>query len=303
MTDYAYDAASCCVGMYALGVSLFTGKERDAESGNDYFGARYYASSMGRFMSPDPSGLYYADLTNPQSFNLYSYALNNPLRFIDPTGLYCTYFKNDFGNPNDVESVDNNSSFGECSQTGGQWTEVSSIQVNANDNNSLTTTSTSINTQLPQVQPQTQAPTVVQGQLPSSQTVTCVGIGRGLQGNPAYVNHTPSGGAFAAWGVHPSGGTAAVIPSQFNYSSTSSMAPAIGQIGGSIGTNNFTSVSDVIGGQSPISGVPVRDALQQLNPGKLIVEIPGGSDVGSNALVNIVVPRSQGCPAGTVEAK
>jgi RHS repeat-associated protein len=32
----------------------FTGKERDTESGNDYFGARYYASSMGRFMSPDP---------------------------------------------------------------------------------------------------------------------------------------------------------------------------------------------------------------------------------------------------------
>jgi RHS repeat-associated protein len=31
----------------------FTGKERDTESGNDYFGARYYASSMGRFMSPD----------------------------------------------------------------------------------------------------------------------------------------------------------------------------------------------------------------------------------------------------------
>ena len=34
----------------------FTGKERDSESGNDYFGARYYGSSMGRFMSPDPSG-------------------------------------------------------------------------------------------------------------------------------------------------------------------------------------------------------------------------------------------------------
>jgi RHS repeat-associated protein len=32
---------------------VFTGKERDAESGNDYFGARYYSSSMGRFMSPD----------------------------------------------------------------------------------------------------------------------------------------------------------------------------------------------------------------------------------------------------------
>jgi RHS repeat-associated protein len=67
----------------------FTGKERDTESGNDYFGARYYASSMGRMLSPDPSQLFYADPTNPQSLNLYSYAQNNPLKNIDPTGLDC----------------------------------------------------------------------------------------------------------------------------------------------------------------------------------------------------------------------
>jgi RHS repeat-associated protein len=46
--------------------SRFTGKERDTESGNDYFGARYYASSMGRFMSPDwdskPQAVPYASL-------------------------------------------------------------------------------------------------------------------------------------------------------------------------------------------------------------------------------------------------
>jgi len=63
----------------------FTGKERDAESGNDYFGARYYASSMGRFMSPDKP---FADQHsgNPQSWNLYSYTRNNPLRFVDDDG-------------------------------------------------------------------------------------------------------------------------------------------------------------------------------------------------------------------------
>jgi RHS repeat-associated protein len=55
--------------------SLFTGKERDAESGNDYFDARYYGSSMGRFMSPDPSGLLAQHPENPQSWNLYVYAL------------------------------------------------------------------------------------------------------------------------------------------------------------------------------------------------------------------------------------
>jgi RHS repeat-associated protein len=66
-------------------VSQFTGKERDSESGNDYFGARYYSSAMGRFMSPD-----YDDgprpTNNPQRLNLYAYALNNPLRFIDEDG-------------------------------------------------------------------------------------------------------------------------------------------------------------------------------------------------------------------------
>jgi RHS repeat-associated protein len=68
----------------------FTGKERDSESGNDYFGARYYASSLGRFMSPDWSAkedpVPYAQLEDPQSLNLYSYVRNNPLARTDPDG-------------------------------------------------------------------------------------------------------------------------------------------------------------------------------------------------------------------------
>jgi RHS repeat-associated protein len=68
----------------------FTGKERDQESGNDYFGARYYASAMGRFMSPDsdtlPDDVPYADFNNPQSLNLYSYVRNNPLSQTDADG-------------------------------------------------------------------------------------------------------------------------------------------------------------------------------------------------------------------------
>jgi RHS repeat-associated protein len=65
--------------------SRYTGKERDAESGLDNFGARYYGSSMGRFMSPDPMG---GSLLNPQSLNRYAYVLNNPLTNTDPTGMY-----------------------------------------------------------------------------------------------------------------------------------------------------------------------------------------------------------------------
>jgi RHS repeat-associated protein len=64
---------------------LFTGKERDTESGNDYFGARYFASSMGRFLSPDPGPYIWND---PQTLNRYAYSRNNPLKFIDPNGQY-----------------------------------------------------------------------------------------------------------------------------------------------------------------------------------------------------------------------
>jgi RHS repeat-associated protein len=64
----------------------FTGKERDTESGLDYMEARYYGSSMGRFMSPDPI-LSSAHDDDPQTWNKYAYARNNPLRYSDPTGL------------------------------------------------------------------------------------------------------------------------------------------------------------------------------------------------------------------------
>jgi RHS repeat-associated protein len=64
--------------------SLFTGKERDSESNLDNFEARYMASSLGRFMSPDAGAF---QPLNPQSFNRYAYTLNNPLRLIDPDGM------------------------------------------------------------------------------------------------------------------------------------------------------------------------------------------------------------------------
>jgi RHS repeat-associated protein len=70
--------------------TVSTGKERDAESGNDYFGARYYASTMGRFLSPDWSAkeepVPYAKLDDPQTLNLYSYVQNNPLSRVDKDG-------------------------------------------------------------------------------------------------------------------------------------------------------------------------------------------------------------------------
>jgi RHS repeat-associated protein len=67
----------------------FTGHERDNETGLDYAQARYYSSSQGRFTSIDPlreSG----KPSLPQSWNRFSYVLNNPLCLVDPNGLSAT---------------------------------------------------------------------------------------------------------------------------------------------------------------------------------------------------------------------
>lgn len=84
-TDSSTTALHVCAFAYR-----FTGKERDAESGLDYFGARYYASAAGRFMTSDwsatPSAVPYADLADPQTLNLYSYVHDNPFSRADPDG-------------------------------------------------------------------------------------------------------------------------------------------------------------------------------------------------------------------------
>ena len=83
--------STTALGLQSLAVenrvrSRCTGKERDSESGLDNFGARYDASSLGRYMTPDPL-MASAHASNPQTWNRYSYALNNPLRYVDPTGM------------------------------------------------------------------------------------------------------------------------------------------------------------------------------------------------------------------------
>jgi RHS repeat-associated protein len=68
----------------------FAGRERDQETSFDYFGARYFSSGFGRFTSPDePSN----DQSpgDSQSWNLYTYARNNPFRFFDPDGTTCVH--------------------------------------------------------------------------------------------------------------------------------------------------------------------------------------------------------------------
>ena len=66
----------------------YTGRELDPDTGLYYMRARYYDAELGRFISQDPVvGL----KDQPQSFNRYAYAFNNPVSKIDPTGTFGTW--------------------------------------------------------------------------------------------------------------------------------------------------------------------------------------------------------------------
>ena len=74
----------------------FIGKEKDDETGLEYFGARYMNNKAGRFISPDAVGPVDPRtsrtneklLLNPQRLNKYAYGLNNPYRYVDSDGNF-----------------------------------------------------------------------------------------------------------------------------------------------------------------------------------------------------------------------
>ena len=85
---YEKDVTTTCSQNYK-----FEGKERDTETGDDDFGARYYTFRLGRWLSADwssvPAPVPYANLTNPQTLNLYAMVSDNPESFVDLTGHGC----------------------------------------------------------------------------------------------------------------------------------------------------------------------------------------------------------------------
>jgi RHS repeat-associated protein len=76
----------------------FEGKERDTETGNDDFGARYYSNRFGRWLSADwssvPVAVPYANLANPQTLNLYSMVADDPESFADLDGHFLSHGMN-----------------------------------------------------------------------------------------------------------------------------------------------------------------------------------------------------------------
>lgn len=91
----------------------FTGRERDTDSGLDNLLARYSSSTVGRFMSADKFG---GLMSEPQSLNRYAYVINNPLKFVDPSGYWhCVW---DDGSADDTQA-NGGASYQECADQGG----------------------------------------------------------------------------------------------------------------------------------------------------------------------------------------
>ena len=80
--DNCAHACGCAGSRYPF----LTAKERDVETGLDYFEARYYSSTQGRFTSADPIFIKSDRVIDPQRLNLYAYVRNNPLVYVDPDG-------------------------------------------------------------------------------------------------------------------------------------------------------------------------------------------------------------------------
>jgi RHS repeat-associated protein len=92
LVTYAYDVFGAIRSQsdFSANYHLFTGEQRDAESGFDFLRARYYDPAVGRFLSGDALG------------GGYVYGLNNPANMADPTGLIATFYCNAYGETPDV---------------------------------------------------------------------------------------------------------------------------------------------------------------------------------------------------------
>lgn len=133
-------------------------------------------------------------------------------------------------------------------------------------------------------------------------TIHCSGTTRVLQGNSAQIGH-PGGWSGSSVGpINVTGNGAAIIPSQWGVTNKGPFRQYLNQISGAFPSagGGFQGVSEIIGG-APVSAypnLPVQQGLMAMFPGNLILELPGGKDLGVTG-VTLTVPSAVGCPAGT----
>ena len=123
----------------------FTGQMRDSETSTagtslDWFNVRHMSGGQGRFQSPDPANAG-ANPSNPQSWNGYAYVTNNPLSYVDPTGLYCLYPNGGTtasGGTIATNSYDGTIDKSGCQSSGGKWynNPTTTVTVNGDDDDS-----------------------------------------------------------------------------------------------------------------------------------------------------------------------
>jgi RHS repeat-associated protein len=104
----------------------FASLDRDLEDNTEHAQFRNYSVNQGRWLTPDPYlGSY--DFTNPQSFNRYAYALNNPVSNIDPSGLDCVFFDDNgrpyLGGDEDGTHSEDDLDPKQCGMDGGDWVD------------------------------------------------------------------------------------------------------------------------------------------------------------------------------------
>ncbi len=114
LSDYYPFGAERVVQANSNNQYKFTGKERDSESGLNHTHFRQYSSTFGRWTSPDPLA---GSIGNPQSLNLYTYVLSNPLNLVDPFGLFCMWDDHH----RDDDPKDGGASKRDCKDQGGNW--------------------------------------------------------------------------------------------------------------------------------------------------------------------------------------
>ncbi len=129
----------------------------------------------------------------------------------------------------------------------------------------------------------------------------CVGTARVLQGNSAQIGK-PGGFSGSSAGNFPvTANGAAIMPSQLGMSK-SALRPYIGQISGV--PQRGCILSRCVGNHWRSSSqhyqsLPVQQGLIREFPGSVIIELPGGRNLGTTA-VTLTLPTAVGCPAGTV---